>query len=56
MMLPAMDKMNGCVQRDAMHPMQWFASGYGGGAVGTFLVGHLIFGAIFGWLYHVPGV
>ncbi len=55
MMLPVMDKMNSSVQRDAMHPLSWFANGYGGGAVGTFLVGHLIFGAVFGWLYHVPG-
>ncbi len=53
--LPMMDGMNGCVKRNAMNPMRFFASGYGTGAVVTFLVGHLIFGAIVGWLYSVPG-
>ncbi len=55
MMLPLMDGMNGCVKRNAMNPMQVFANGYGGGAVATFLIGHLIFGAVVGWLYTVQG-
>ncbi len=54
LMLPMMDGMNSCVQRNAMAPMQMFASGYSGGAV-TFLTSHLIYGAVVGWLYTVLG-
>ncbi len=53
--LPMMDGMNGCVKRNAMNPMRLFANGYGSGAVVTFLIGHLIYGAVVGWLYSVRG-
>ncbi len=53
--LRMMDGMNSCVKHNAMNPIGFFANGYGSGAVLTFLVGHLIFGAIVGWLYSVPG-
>ncbi len=55
LVLPMMDSMSTCVKRNAMTPLRMFASGYGSDAVITFLVGHLLYGAVVGWLYTVQG-
>lgn len=55
LMLRVLDGMNACVKRGTLPAMGFFSIGYGGSAVFTFLAGHLIFGAVVGWIYHVPG-
>lgn len=46
LMLPVMDAMNRTVKSGRETPLQPFASGYGAGAVLTFLIGHLIYGVV----------
>lgn len=46
LMLPGMDALNGAVKSGRATPLQPFASGYGRGAMLTFLIGHLIYGVV----------
>ena len=55
MVVPMMDRMHPCVQDGRIQAFGFFGKNYSGIMVMGFLVGHLIYGAIVGWLYEVPG-
>jgi hypothetical protein len=55
MMLPMMDGMNRCVQDGRIKGFGAYGKNYGAMMVGGFLMGHLLYGAIVGWIYRVPG-
>lgn len=54
LVLPAMDGMNPCVRNGRIRAFGAFGSNYGAMMVAGFLMGHLLFGLIVGWLYDVP--
>lgn len=51
LLLAAIDAVHCCVERGEVTALGRYAIGYGGGAVFTFLAGHVLFGAVFGWVY-----
>jgi hypothetical protein len=53
MVLPMMDGMNRCVRDGRIRAFGAFGSGRGAMMVVGFLMGHLLYGLIFGWLYAV---
>ncbi len=53
-MLPIMDGMNRCVQDDRIRGFGAFGKNYGAMMIAGFLIGHLLYGLIVGWLYTVP--
>jgi hypothetical protein len=52
--LPMMDGMNACVKGGRIGAFGAFGKNYGAMMVVGFLMGHLLYGAIVGWLYTVP--
>lgn len=52
--LPGMDSINRCVRAGKLEPLGAFGSGRGAMMILGFLMGHLLFGLIVGWLYAVP--
>lgn len=54
--VPLMDRMNPCVQDGRIQAFGLFGSNYSGSMVVGYLIGHLVYGAVVGWLYKVPGV
>jgi magnesium-transporting ATPase (P-type) len=55
MVLPMMDGMNPCVKDGRMKGLGLFGKNYGGMMVVGFLMSHLVYGAIVGWIYRVLG-
>lgn len=55
LVLPGMDALNPSVRAGQTPPLKVFATGYGGGAVVTFLIGHLLYGAALGAAYDLDG-
>jgi hypothetical protein len=55
MALPMMDGMNPCVKDARIKGFGLYAKNYGGMMVVGFLMAHLLYGAIVGWIYTVPG-
>lgn len=53
--LPAMDRMNHCVGEGTIRGFGPYGRNYGAMMVVGFMMGHLLYGAIVGWLYTVPG-
>lgn len=53
--VPMMDRMNPCVKDGRIKGFGLFGKNYSGIMVVGFLMGHLVFGAIVGWFYEVPG-
>jgi hypothetical protein len=53
-LLPMMDGMNRCVQDGRLRKFGAFGSGRGAMMVVGFLMGHLLYGLVVGWLYSVP--
>lgn len=51
---PALDAINPCVKDGRMRGFGPFGRGYGPMMILGLLGGHLIFGAVIGWLYTVP--
>lgn len=56
MVLPMMDRMNPCVKDGRIRPFGAYGKKYGMMMAVGFLMGHLIYGAVVGWLYSVPAV
>jgi hypothetical protein len=54
MVLPMMDAMNRCVRTGQIEGWGAFGSKRGAMMVGGFLMDHLLYGLIVGWLYTVP--
>lgn len=54
LVLPMMDGMNPCVKRGALEPFGSYGSKRGAMMVAGFLMAHLLFGLLVGWLYSVP--
>lgn len=54
MVLPMMDGMNPCVKDGRIKAFGAYGKNYGMMMVVGFLVGHLLYGAVVGWLYSVP--
>lgn len=52
---PMLDALNPCVQGGRMRGFGLFGRGYGIMMVVGLLAGHVVYGAIIGWLYTVPG-
>lgn len=55
MVLPMMDRMNPCVKDGRIKGFGAYGKSYGGMMVAGFLMGHLVYGAIVGVIYRVPG-
>lgn len=55
MMLPMMDGTNPCVKEGRIKGFGTFGKNYGAMMIGGFLMGRLLYGAIVGWIYRVPG-
>lgn len=53
-LLPVMDGMNRCVRDGRLKRFGAFGSGRGGMMIAGFLMGHLLYGLVVGWLYAVP--
>lgn len=53
-MLPVMDRMNPCVRDGRIEGFGAFGSGRGAMMIAGFLMSHLAFGALVGWIYRVP--
>lgn len=51
---PILDKINPCVQDGRIRAFGPFGRGYGIMMIVGLFAGHLVFGAIVGWLYTVP--
>lgn len=49
-LLPVLDMLNGCVPTGKVRPLSFFTTGYGYTGTATFLIGHLIYGAIVGYM------
>jgi hypothetical protein len=49
LVVPLMDKISRCVKNGSVEPLKMFASGNFTFFI-TFLIGHLIYGAVVGWL------
>jgi hypothetical protein len=52
---PVLDSLNPCVRQGRMRGFGPFGRGYGVMMTLGLLAGHLVFGAVVGWLYTVPG-
>lgn len=55
MVLPMMDGMNPCVKDGRVRGFGLYGKNYGAMMIVGFLMGHLLYGAIVGWVYSVPG-
>lgn len=55
-LLPMMDGMNRCVREGRIEAFGAFGSKRGAMMVAGFLMGHLLYGLVVGWLYTVPAV
>jgi hypothetical protein len=53
-LLPMMDGMNSCVRSGKLEGFGAFGAKRGGMMIAGFLMGHLLYGLIVGWLYTVP--
>jgi hypothetical protein len=51
---PMLDRMNPCVRDGRMRGFGLFGRGYGWMMTAGLLMGHIVYGAIVGWLYAVP--
>jgi hypothetical protein len=51
---PALDALNPCVRDGRMRGFGWFGRGYGVMMTLGLLAGHVVYGAVIGWLYTVP--
>ncbi|HEX7022740.1 MAG TPA: hypothetical protein VF171_07770 [Trueperaceae bacterium] len=54
LVLPLMDSLNPCVKRGSLRGMGAYAWRGGMAMVAVFLIGHLLYGLVVGWLYTVP--
>ena len=52
---PVLDRLNPCVRDGRLRGFGLFGIGYGPIMTLGLLAGHLVFGAVVGWLYTVPG-
>lgn len=52
--LPMMDGINPCVKDGRIRGFGAYGKNYGAMMVAGFLMGHLLYGAIVGWLYTIP--
>lgn len=52
---PMLDRMNPCVRDGRVRAFGLFGRGYGWLMTAGLLTGHVVYGAIVGWLYSVPG-
>jgi hypothetical protein len=55
MVLPMFDSMNPCVGDGRMKGFGAYGKAHGAMMVVGFFMGHLLYGAIVGWIYRVPG-
>lgn len=54
--MPALDSLNRCVNEARLKPLGAFGSKRGAMMMIGFLMGHMLFGLIVGWLYSVPAL
>lgn len=52
---PMLDAVNPCVRNGRMRGFGFFGRGYGIMMILGLLAGHVLYGALVGWLYTVPG-